>query len=338
MDTFDYIITIHRSLSGQISVEEQQQLDQWLKADPAHKEMAQEVMLIWRAARAYQESQLVNTEGALARLQKARSVASVQVTPSAKVVNLPTRRTLFKIAAGAAAALVFGLFFYISDSSSLSEAFVITSTGQKETTTLTDGSTIYINETSVLEFPEQFASDSREIKLQGEAFFDVAKDAQRPFIIITDQLEVKVLGTSFNVYAYPNKKTEEVGVTSGKVEVTSKTLDKKYILQAGDYLSFDKENKTVRIHKDSHQNAQAWRTGVLTFDSTPLAEVCQVLEKYFDISIQIKNEALMNCPVTVPAFNKPTAEVVLKTIQTTFSMELQQKGTRSYELSGGACE
>jgi transmembrane sensor len=337
MDTFDYIITIHRSLNGQISVEEQQQLDQWLEADPAHKEMAREVALIWRATRAYQESQLTDTEGALTRFQKARTEATVHAAPEAKVVNLATRRSIFKIAAGVAAALVLGLFFYTSDRLP-SEAVVSTAMGQRETTTLNDGSIVYINETSAFEFPEQFASDAREVTLKGEAFFEVAKDARRPFLISTDQLEVKVLGTSFNVYAYPHKKTEEVVVASGKVAVTSKSFDKEYLLKAGDHLIYDKENKTVHIRRDDHQNAQAWRTGVLTFDSTPLTEVCQVLEKYFDISIQIKNEALMNCPVTVPAFNKPTAAIVLQTLQTTFSMELQQKGTNSYELSGGACE
>jgi ferric-dicitrate binding protein FerR (iron transport regulator) len=338
MNTFDYIVTIHRSLSGQITVEEQQQLDQWFEADPAHKVMAQEVALIWRAARAYQVAQLTDdTEGALSRFQKARAATTVQTTPAAKVVNLSTRRSMFKLAAGVAAALVLGLFLYTSDSSQ-SEVAVSTAMGQKETTKLKDGSTIYINETSVLEFPEQFATDAREVTLKGEAFFEVAKDASRPFLIATDQLEVKVLGTSFNVYAYPHKRTEEVVVASGKVAVTSKAFDKEYLLEAGDHLIYDKENKTVHIRKDDHQNAQAWRTGVLTFGATPLTEVCQSLEKYFNISVQIKNEAMLNCPFTGPAFNKATPAIVLKTIQTAFGMELQQKGTNSYELSGGACE
>ncbi len=342
MNKFDKITSIHKSLSGQISVAEQQELDQWIKADPDSKRVVAEVTMIWKAADAYRKSQDTPVEDALARFKKARTVVEtpqVEETPIASVKSLPIRRYFLRIAA--AAAVLFGAFVLFSDmGGNQADGFaeVNTDSGETEKASLHDGSTVYVNGDSKFEYPTTFDKNTRAVKLEGEAFFEIAKDASKPFTIATTQLDVKVLGTSFNVYAYPGKTIEEVSVATGKVAVSIKQNNKKYILEAGDHLSYDHKNGQVRITKDLKQNAQAWRTGVLIFDSTPLATVFQTLEKHFGLSISSGDTDLSNCILEAPAFKNANQEVVLETIKTTFGMELKKTGAKSFEFIGGNCQ
>lgn len=343
MNKFDQITSIHKSLSGQLSVVEQQRLNEWLLANPEHKAIAQEVEMIWEGANSQQESESIDVENALARFKKARvnqeaEVPRITSEPQKVAKSISLRRYFLR--AAVAAGFLFGMFFLFSEMGqdvSNGLATVSTSFGEKDSANLEDGSSVYVNSETVFEYPNRFDENSREVNLKGEAFFDVAKDAERPFLIGTDQLSVKVLGTSFNVYAYPGKATEEVVVATGKVAVTVKEKNKEYILEAGDYLSYNHQDGKVVIKKDRKQNAQAWRTGVLTFDATPLVDVCQTLEKHFDIAIAIKNLELLNCSVTVPSFKNANQEIVLETLKTVFSMELEQTGKQSFEFSGGTC-
>lgn len=343
MNTFDHITSIHRSLSGQITVEEQQQLGLWLQSDPSHKGIMREVTLLWKAAEAYQKEETVDTEGALARFKKARTLESVEtkvpVSKPAKVKSLPLRRYFLR--AAVAAGFLFGLFYISSEMGSTSSnglAEINTTADQIEKTTLEDGSTIHVNESTVFGYPTQFESSTRSVNLKGEAFFDIAKDASRPFTIGTSQLDVKVLGTSFNIYAYPDNTIEEVTVATGKVSVYIKETKEEHLLKAGDHLSFNRKSGKVKITKDANQNAQAWRTGILTFDDTPFEIVCQTLEKHFDIDIVVKNKELLNCGVTVPSFKNASQENVLELLETVFSMDVEQKGSRSFEFTNGSCD
>ena len=342
MNKFDHITSIHKSLSGQISVAEQQELNQWLSEAPNNKRVVAEVSMIWKAADAYRKSQEAPVGAALARFKKARTAAErpvVNVAPSAKVKSLQLKRYFLRVAV--AAGFLFGTFFLFSEmggfqSNDLAE--VTTTSGQTEKAALQDGSVVYINGNSEFEYPTTFDKNTRAVKLKGEAFFEIAKDVSKPFTIATNQLDVKVLGTSFNVYAYPDKTIEEVSVATGKVAVSIKQNKEEYILEAGDHLIYDHQSGKVTITKDLKQNAQAWRTGILTFDSVSLARVFQTLEKHFDISIALGNKELSNCGLTVPAFKNANQQVVLETIKTAFGMELKKTGSNSFEFIGGNCQ
>jgi ferric-dicitrate binding protein FerR (iron transport regulator) len=297
--------------------------------------------MIWKAADAYRKSQEAPVEEALARFKKARTAAvtSVELAPTTTVKSLPSRRYFLRVTA--AAAVLFGAFFFFSEmGGNQANGFgeVYTMSGQREETGLSDGSVVYVNGDSEFEYPTTFDENSRAVKLKGEAFFEIVEDASKPFTIATNQLDVKVLGTSFNVYAYPDKTIEEVSVATGKVVVSIKQNKEEYILVAGDHLSYDHKNGKVTITKDLKQNAQAWRTGVLTFDSVPLTTVFQTLEKHFDLSISLANKELSNCPFTVPAFKNANQEVVLETIKTVFGMELKKTGSNRFEFVGGNCQ
>ncbi|MFT6359951.1 MAG: transmembrane sensor [Cyclobacteriaceae bacterium] len=107
----------------------------------------------------------------------------------------------------------------ITDDGMITYIEKVNPTGQKSTTTLSDGTVVKLNSDSKLKFPKNFSDDIREVYFEGEAFFDVAKDASRPFIIKTNDLQVKVLGTSFNVKSFEEDNLVQIGVVTGRVSV-----------------------------------------------------------------------------------------------------------------------
>jgi len=168
--------------------------------------------------------------------------------------------------------------------------------------TLPDGSTVKMNANTRIEYPGQFAADARKVKLSGEAFFEVTRDTTHPFIIETDNASVEVLGTSFNISAYPEAGMVEVNVETGKVKLTQHSIGssvrKFVLLPAG-------ERGWLTIHdgKLGHDtklasNYSAWITKEMIFQRTPLAEAFTVLENTYHVKIKMENPEIGKIPYT----------------------------------------
>lgn len=128
-----------------------------------------------------------------------------------------------------------------------------------------DGSEIWMNNKSKLTYPEEFDSDQRLVKLKGEAFFDVAKEPNRPFIIHTQDIRIQVLGTSFNVKSYQEEDEIVISLATGRIEVDA--LGKKQILTPGEQLHYDKATKSFQRLLIDTAEASAWKDGWMVFNS-----------------------------------------------------------------------
>lgn len=167
---------------------------------------------------------------------------------------------------------------------------------------LPDGSTVSLNANTKLEYPEVFLANERRIALSGEAFFEVAHDSTCPFIIDTNGASVEVLGTTFNVSAYPGRPTVEVNVESGKVRLTEKSTTKKEpnraILPAG------KSGKVLLASGDIIEsdnlspNYLSWVTKEINFQRTPLAEAFGQLENIYHVEISVTESDISTIPYT----------------------------------------
>ena len=165
---------------------------------------------------------------------------------------------------------------------------VSTKYGQKRTLKLSDGTSIKLNAGSRIDFPKQFGDNSRDLILVGEAFFDVAHDENRPFIITSKGLTTKVLGTSFNIKAYQDEEEVAVGVVTGKVYIESgsgfsELLEPKEMGYYG-------TDKTIKKRKFDPGKEIAWTEGKLIFEKEKIPEVFKKLEKWYGISIEINGE------------------------------------------------
>nr|WP_068888023.1 FecR family protein [Pedobacter panaciterrae] len=170
--------------------------------------------------------------------------------------------------------------------------------GQRSTVTLSDGTVIHLGSNSKIRYPKTF-SNLREIELIGEAFFNVKRDITRPFIIHTNTVQTKVLGTSFKIEAFKDNPIE-VSVATGKVMVDRQTdSNKKHltslaVLTPGNLVNWDEKTKKATLAKVSTQELEQWKDGNLTFNNQRLADVVAVLERCYNVTINISSHKLSN--------------------------------------------
>ncbi|MDO6433201.1 FecR domain-containing protein [Flavitalea sp. BT771] len=192
---------------------------------------------------------------------------------------------------------------------------VTTNPGARSRLTLPDGTSVVLNADSRLTYNEDFTGDTRDIQLSGEAYFDVAKDPHRPFLIHTKTIDIKVLGTAFNVRSYDNERTTETDLLQGAVEVTlHNTPDKRIILKPNEKLTVHNDQVNLstsqpiaagnpdaplitvgKVHfqkKDSSITEILWTKNCLAFDNSSLEDVALQMQRWFGITVTIPDEKL----------------------------------------------
>ncbi|MGM0621027.1 MAG: FecR family protein, partial [Bacteroidota bacterium] len=164
--------------------------------------------------------------------------------------------------------------------------------GKKSELLLADGTKVWLNAGSRLAFPTKFTGKKREIFLEGEACFEVAHNSEQPFIVNAGGLDIKVLGTNFNVSAYPTEKTVETVLVEGSVAVsrpkTFKLGKKELTLKPNQKASFDKENNEVILTDEPDVDLYiAWTYGWLRYERESLESVLRKVERYYNVEIEL---------------------------------------------------
>lgn len=195
------------------------------------------------------------------------------------------------------------------------------------TFTLPDGTLVSLNSDTKVFYPKRFGRKTREVSIEGEAFFDVKPNKNKPFIIHAGKAQIRVLGTSFSVSAYPETKQVEVIVQTGKVQVMNKMAEtlqtEELILTPGDKGTLVYASKTLQKTTNQDPNFLAWKTRNLIFKATSLREVIGNLEKVYKVNIRLEDPKLNELLLTAQ-FNNYPLDFILKVIETTFQIEVQQ--------------
>lgn len=162
--------------------------------------------------------------------------------------------------------------------------------GQNAQLTLADGSKVWLNAGSTLNFPTRFVEGKRRVTLDGEGFFEVKANKEKPFIVSTSTYDVKALGTSFNVHAYNQSKEFETALLTGKVEISDRMTNHSISLTPNNRAVIgDGGLSVIPIESADYF---LWREGILYFDE-PLTEVLEKLELYFDVNIHVNNKSVL---------------------------------------------
>lgn len=172
--------------------------------------------------------------------------------------------------------------------------------GRRSDFTLSDGTHIYLGPGSSLSFPEKFSGSKREVKLDGEAYFEVTKNKEKPFIIYSRNIRTQVLGTTFKVSAFKDSPVL-VSVTSGRVRVdriSGDQVQELATLYPGEQVSYNQQSQ-VRKSNFNIENIKNWKTGQLSFDGTPLSELTNQISRWYNVPITIRTESLKQIPITV---------------------------------------
>jgi ferric-dicitrate binding protein FerR (iron transport regulator) len=197
-----------------------------------------------------------------------------------------------------------------------------TALGERKKFYLPDSSLVYLNAGSHLRFPDRFTDTSRNIQLTGEAFFEISKDPSRPFTIHTQNTETRVLGTVFNLKAYPGEETELV-VTEGKVRFGS--ARQQVVLTANQLGSFDAASGALSTRNVYAGAYAGWKQNKLVFRDSRLPEIAAVLERWYGIEVEIRNQALKKVIFT-GTYENPSLETILHDMASAMKFTYTQKG------------
>lgn len=289
-ETIDELIAL--KLVGEIDQEGEQELNAWISQSEENRNHFAEMQMLWDAG-LEDENFEPNVNAAWDKVSTELNLGQGQ----AKVIAMPSRTKSLIYRIAASIVILLGVtWIYTSKLSSPEMIRVASLANEQKEITLPDNSKVYLNANSVLEYPEKFKGDSREIKLEGEAFFEVQRDEAHPFIIHTSKAYTKVLGTSFNVLALKNSNNVVVSVKTGKVEVG---IDENHKVQVtpGYTAKVDLAKNEVESMLTKSEIYLSWKTKEMNFDNVTIAEFIEFVQNYYHVEIKA-NDEILNCHFT----------------------------------------
>lgn len=255
---------------GRTTDEQSRSITEWLDADEANMKYYQH----------------------LCRLYEINLWDEQPVTVSVSRSKVKSRRFVLEFLKIAA---VFALGFLLNNRMNIPDKDIFMQTvqvpaGQNAQVTLADGSKVWLNAGSTLHFPTRFPGKERLVNLEGEGFFEVQANKEKPFIVSTTSYTIKALGTTFNVNAYKKSKDFETSLLTGKVEVADHAGKQMILLSPNNRVVLEGNKlKTLPIQDSEYF---LWREGIICFNE-PLSEVLEKLELYFDVKIEVNNKRVL---------------------------------------------
>lgn len=207
-----------------------------------------------------------------------------------------------------------------------------TNNGVKGYLRLPDGSQVWLNSASKIEYPDKFVGDTREVELSGEAFFDVISNPEMPMIVNTNKdFRVEVLGTKFNIRSYDNDNEAQTTLFSGSITLTRKlqNSDREVITQLSPKESFViRDKKAPLLIKQADTTKQkAWKEGKLLFESTPISEVIKKLERWHGTEFKVIDSEVLNYKITAN-FKSESIIQIMEMIQFCSFVDYSLEGNR----------
>lgn len=224
-----------------------------------------------------------------------------------------------------------------SDSHSLEFIEHETVPGQRKRITLSDGSIITLSHASSIRYPKHFEEHQRVLTLQGQAFFEVASDSLRPFIVHTDQLSIEVLGTSFDVQSYEGEDYQDVTVATGKVRVaeTEALGDQEWHITPAQKVRYHVQHAEVEILEVDLEESLSWMQGRLAIRDRSLGEIARHIERWYGVKVEIQNRLLSQRKFSLVLENEPL-ERVLRMLAIAGGFEFTLTETTMDEIEKGA--
>lgn len=308
---------IEKVLSNKATTSEIEAFEAWLRESNENIANFQKFKKLWDNLDNVYDQQSFDKEAAKLKIQNAPMFRRQKNSKTKKLIWISVAASLL---------IILGTAFLLTRHSVFSGENVIkyVSNEQKKEVILPDGSHVWLNNHSQLSVPENFLKKQRNVKLWGEAYFEVKQDSVKPFSIKTYNTLTRVLGTSFNIKSDSTTDNVHIVVNSGIVSFRNISGKKKEVyLSAGDVASYNEETNKISKSVNHDLNYLAWKTGILTFTETPLQKVCQILEAQYHQKI--------HTPLTTEeykitgSFNNESLDNILTTIAITLDINIKQE-------------
>ncbi len=316
-----------RYLSGESDNEEAGIIKKWINSSNENNILLKNIKADWEKINSIKNMKKVDVDSAWENVKQRilNSDKGIIPVPERAMVNTAKLFLYRSLRLAASILLVMGLAFGIY------KVFVtpyldnntIVKSGSDNTSRLIlpDGSQVYLNSGTLIRYANNFGSGSRQLFLKGEAYFDVTRDNDNPFTITTNDVLVRVLGTSFNINTRASNNKTEVFVESGNVQLSQKDNPDNNILIEPGYIGA-LSGKTLNKSKNNDINYMSWKTKYLIFRETDLQTVAEKLESVYNTSITLGSQEMANCKLTA-TFNNASLDSVLKVIEGSFNLQIE---------------
>jgi ferric-dicitrate binding protein FerR (iron transport regulator) len=331
MQDNDYIVLLHKELTGEINPAEKAALSDWIAQSADHALLADDLRAAWEKSEGYEKKFKTDLDAAFGQVQ-----ARIRAESPMRVVSF--RQQLLRVAA-VVTILIAGIwgFQHFAGVGNTPDQVIVSSEGDIKEVALPDGTHVWLRKGAQIEYPAAFTGKGRPVQLRGEAYFEVAHDASKVFHITLEDGKsgVEVLGTAFNIRQGPQETA--VTVRNGKVRFYPDDNSKSVVLTAGKKAVLNKIKRQIVTENVLTFNELSWQTGGLEFIRTPMRKVISDLETYYGVQITLTNTDLQDCTHTAPLTNQPL-EKVLESLSLTYQMQVKKTGPKAYLLTGGSCQ
>lgn len=311
-DTQNIEELIAKYLLGEAEAQENVQLHEWRISNPQNELYYQDLKKIWTLSK--REESNIDVEVAWQRFKT--KVITNENHQKTRKIALPLKQLMR--AAAMLLIIVGGYFIYQKQNNNLIE---IKAEGLVKIQTLPDNSVVTLNKNASISFPEKFDGDTRKVNMKGEAFFEITANKSKPFIIEANGVNIKVVGTSFNVKTSIEK--TEVIVATGIVEVSRK--EKSIRLSPNEKVVVNKRNKELTKLASEDALYNYYRNNEFVCNNTPLWRIVEVLNEAYDARIKIENPSIENLPLTT-TFKNENLNNILMIIESSLDISVTKKG------------
>lgn len=293
-------------LNNQCTESELSEALRWINADALNEEGKSWIFENWNS---YQESgNLEEDEKFTAIFDKIQE----KIDHSIQNRNLKTSKTITlsvvanritRVAAVLLIPVLTFLFYTLSENRNISDQYanlvvdsleVIAPMGSRTVVQLSDGSVVHLNYGSKIKYPQFFSGYTRKVVLTGEGFFKVAHNPEKPFIVKAGNLNIKAVGTTFNVLAYPDDDVIETTLVNGKVILEQINLNEKTktigTMTPGQHVEYNTQSGAISSTEGKVEKYISWTDGKLIFEDTPILQVAERLSRMFNVGFEIKDE------------------------------------------------
>jgi ferric-dicitrate binding protein FerR (iron transport regulator) len=294
-------------MAGEATENEIQTVKDWMKDNPGNRALFNEINTDWK---------MMDTMNSRFSVDDAWNKLHNRIVANDGTIHNPTaitQRNRFltplRVAATLLLLAVVGVsLVYVTGR--MQKINVTTASNEKDRlVSLPDGSKVYLNESTTFSYTKHFGKQSREVELNGEAFFEVSPDKEKPFVIFAGNARVKVLGTSFNVDTRQDNEGIEVFVSTGVVELSEiDNHNNRVLLHPGNVGLVN--HKIITMRESKNENCMAWKTGILDFSETRLADVTSLLNEVYHVNIVIRQPGVDTTLIDGSYQNDPLDEIL----------------------------
>lgn len=302
---WDLIIS---KLKHTLTADENRRLTEWL-SDSNNQEIFEELQQVWQRIQMKASGYTPDANHYWKELSKRMEATKKPQTPAVKTFSLLHLRRYAAVACVLLiAAFSACIYIGIGLGQPQQREQTYTNLGGKSLVSLPDGSQVWLHTATSLAYNTDFESEDRQVNVTGEAYFEVAHDRKKPFIVQTDGMKVVVHGTKFNIESFPDSENTFVSLIEGSVSLETKT-DKRFLIP-GETATFNKKSHSLHVEKGDVEFSRSWADNQMVFNKKSLGYVCRFLSKWYNVDIHLAPELTDKYMYTFTLRNEALEEIL----------------------------